>query len=372
MPEVSYQLQVDGRDAPPEAVAALQRLEVEEHTSLASIMRLTFAIAVAPGGSRWTVVDDDLFPRLAQVSLSIKQGRNDPEPVLTGYVIETRAVFGEEPGASTFDVLAMDASVLMNLEEKVKAWPSMADSDIASSIFGDYDLSPVVDSSEPTRQEDDVVPIQRGTDMQFLRWLAERNGYDLFVASGRNGVEGHFHAPKLDDPPQGVLTVGFGGASNVPALTITHEALRPTKAKAQQLAIESQEAQSAEVEKVSLADLGGKSVLAADRQRETLVSRTGLVDTAELQTYAQGVVDRSSWAIRAEGELATDHYEGILRARKPVAVRGVGRTLSGTYLVERVLHAFTADGYRQQFTLRRNALTLSGQESFTESEALAS
>lgn len=372
MPEVSYQLKVDGRDAPAEAIEAIQRLEVEEHASLASIMRLTSAIAVAPGGSRWTIVDDDLFPRLAEVSISIKHGTSDPEPVLTGYVIETRAVFGEEPGKSSLDVLAMDASVLMNLEEKVKAWPSVADSDVASSIFGDYNLTPVVDTSQPTRQEDDIVPVQRGTDMQFLRWLAERNGYDLFVASGPNGVEGHFHAPKLDDPPQGVLTVGFGGASTVPSLTVTYDALRPTKAKAEAFAIESQEAQSAEVETVSLADLGGKSVLASDRQRETLVSRTGLIDTAELQTYAQGVVDRSSWAIRADGEVATDHYQGILRACKPVAVRGVGRTLSGTYFVERVLHAFTPDGYSQQFTLRRNALTLSGQENFTESEALAS
>jgi phage protein D len=372
MPEVSYLLKVDGRDVPPEVVVAVQRLEVEEHASLASIMRLTFAIAVAPGGSRWTIVDDDLFARLAKVAVSIKIGSRDPEPVLTGYVIEARAVFGEVPGTSTLDVLAMDASVLMNLEEKIVAWPSMADSDIASSIFGTYDLSPVVDTSQPTRQEDDVVPIQRGTDMQFLRRLAERNGYDVFVASGASGVEGHFHAPRLDDPPQGVLTVGFGGESNVPSLTITHDGLRPTKAKAQQLAIESQETQSAEVETVSLADLGGRSVLAADRLRATLLARTGLVDTAELQTYAQGVVDRSSWAIRADGELATDHYPGILRARKPVAVRGVGRTLSGTYFVERVLHAFTADGYSQQFTLRRNALTLSGSEDFTESEALAS
>jgi phage protein D len=370
--EVSYQLRIDGREAPLEVIDAVQRLEVEEHASLASIMRLTFAIAVAQGGSRWTVIDDDLFPRLAEVALSIKRGSGDPEPVLTGYVIEAKAVFGEEPGASTLDVLAMDASVLMNLEERVRAWPNMADSDIAESIFGDYDLSPVVDTSQPTRQEDDVVPIQRGTDMQYLRWLAERNGFDVFVASGASGVEGHFHAPKLDDPPQGVLTVGFGGASNVPSLTVTRDALRPTTARAQQLEAESQESHSGEAETVSLKDLGGKSVLAEDRQRATLIARTGLVDAAELQTYAQGVVDRSSWAIRAEGELVSDQYDGILRARKPVSVRGVGRTLSGTYYVERVLHAFTPEGYAQQFTLRRNALTLSGQEDFSESEALAS
>lgn len=372
MAEVTYLLTIDGQEAPAELLAAMQRLEVEEHDSLASIMRLSFAIAIASGGSGWTVIDDELFPRLAVVALSIKSGSGEPEPVLTGYVIETRAVFGEEPAASTLDVVAMDASVLMNLEEKVRAWPNMADSDIAQSIFGEYDLTPVVDTAEPTRQEDDVVPIQRGTDMQFLRRLAERNGFDLFVSSGASGVEGHFHAPKLDDPPQGVLTVGFGGASNVSSLTVTHDALRPTTASAAHLAIESQEVQSGQADSVSLADLGGTSVLEAEKPRATLLARTGLVDTAELQTLTQAVVNRSSWAVRADGELNTDHYEGVLRARKPVSVRGVGQTLSGTYYVERVLHAFTQDGYTQQFTLRRNALSLSGSEDFTESGALAS
>jgi phage protein D len=335
-------------------------------------MLLSFSIAVTPGGSRWTIVDDDLFPRLAEVSLSIKQGTAEPEPVMTGYVVETRAVFGEEPSTSTFDVVAMDASVLMDLEQKVRAWPNMADSDIAESIFGEYGLTPVVDTAQPTRQEDDVVPIQRGTDMQFLRHLADRNGFDLFVAPGDAGVEGHFHPPILDEPPQGTLTVGFGGASTVAALTVTHEALRPTTARAEQVAAESQETQSADVTSVSLDDLGGTSVLESDQLRATLLARTGLVDTAELQTLAQAVVDRSSWAIRADGELTTDHYDGVLRARRLVAVRGVGRTLSGTYYVDRVLHTFSDEGYRQQFSLRRNAISLSGREDFAESEALAS
>lgn len=372
MAEVGYQLTIDGEDVSAELLESLQRLEVEEHAAMASIMRLTFGIAVAEGGAGWTVVDDGLFPRFAELALSIKVGSGDPEPLMTGFVIETRTQFAETPGDSRIDVVAMDSSVLMNLEEKIRAWPNMSDGDIAESIFGEYGLNPVVDATEPTRQEDDIVPIQRGTDIQFLRILAERNGFSLFVAAAAGGLEGHFHAPRLDDPPQGVLTVGFDGASNVAMLTVTHDELRPTTARADQMAAESNEAQYGSADSVSLADLGGTSVLAGSDQRTTLLSATGLVDTAELQTFAQAVVDRASWAIRAEGELSTMRYEGVLRSRKPVSVRGVGQTMSGTYFVERVLHAFTEEGYTQQFTLRRNALNLSGSEDFAESEALAS
>jgi hypothetical protein len=51
-------------------------------------------------------------------------------------------------------------------------------------------------------------------------------------------------------------------------------------------------------------------------------------------------------------------------------VRGAGRQFSGTYYVQKVLHTLTGDGYTQRFTLRRNALGLSGSESFVENNAL--
>ena len=372
MTEVGYRLRVDGADAPGHLLEALQRVEVEEHATLASIMRLTVGIAVDESGERWTIVDEGLFPPLGEASLSISVGSADPEPILTGYVIETRTVLSEEPGASSLDVVAMDASVLMNLEERVRAWPNTADSDIAEAILAEHGLTPVVDRTEPTRDEADLVPIQRGTDMQFLVALGRRYGFDVFVAAAAAGAEGHFHAPRLDEPSQGVLTVGFGGAGNVAELEVTHDALRPATARGDHLSARSLETQSGAATSTSLDDLGGTSVLAAPKVRALLLARTGVAETAELQTVAQAVVDRSSWSLRAEGELSTIRYQGVLRARRPVSLRGVGQELSGTYYVERVLHTFDEDGYRQRFTLVRNAIGLSGREDFASTDALPS
>ncbi|MCM3906046.1 MAG: hypothetical protein ND866_30550, partial [Pyrinomonadaceae bacterium] len=58
------------------------------------------------------------------------------------------------------------------------------------------------------------------------------------------------------------------------------------------------------------------------------------------------------------------------RAKRPILVRGAGQQFSGTYYVERVNHILTPDSYKQNFTLRRNAVGLSGQESFVASTAL--
>ena len=54
----------------------------------------------------------------------------------------------------------------------------------------------------------------------------------------------------------------------------------------------------------------------------------------------------------------------MLRAKRTVLVRGLGSSLSGLYLVERVRHVIGVDRHRQQLTLVRNALGLKGNEPF--------
>ena len=111
----------------------------------------------------------------------------------------------------------------------------------------------------------------------------------------------------------------------------------------------------------------------AERPRKVLLSQLGMAQSGEVQRYAQAVVDRSSWSIVAEGELNTVAYGGVLKAKQPVMVRGVGPQFSGRYYVERVLHTIEGDGtYGQRFTLRRNAIGLTGRENFRSDDALAS
>jgi hypothetical protein len=169
-----------------------------------------------------------------------------------------------------------------------------------------------------------------------------------------------------------VLSVNMGQATNVNSFNARNDMLRPTTAQVTGLDIATQSNQPAQVEGLGLTVQGRKPVLSSDRPRRVLLSRTSLAQTGELQTYAQAVVDRSAWAITADGELNTVAYGGLLRAKRPVNVRGAGRQFSGTYYVEKVLHTITGDGYTQRFTLRRNALGLVGKERFIEDRALPS
>jgi phage protein D len=365
MPTVNYSLTIDGAPADADLLSALQQLEVEDSTGMAGILRMKVAVGVGPSGSSWDVLDEGLFQRLTEIRIGVTLGSRS-ESLLTADVIETDAELSNRPGQSILNVVAMDPTVRMNLEEKIRQWPNMADSDIASAIFGEYGFSPQVDQTQPSRTEVEITTIQRGTDIQFLRQLARRNGYECYVETHptSGALEGHFHPPRLDQTALDTLSVNLGEATNINSFRARYDMLRPTTVQVSGLDIGSQSDQSAQADSVALDGLGQTSALPSDRPRVVLASRMGLAQTGELQTYAQSVVDRSAWAISAEGELNTAAYGSILRSRRPVPVRGAGRQFSGLYYVEKVLHTFTGDGYTQRFSLRRNATGLQGNENF--------
>lgn len=366
MTAVSYTLLINSTPAGSDLLEALQQIEVEEHASLAGMLRLKFAIGISQDGGSWQIIDDEPFARLTPISLLVSVGTGLPTPLINAYVIENNLEFSNEPGQSTLNVMAMDATILMNLEEKTRAWPNMADSDIASLIFGEYGFIPDVDSTQPLRQESDLTTMQHGSDIQFLRQLARRNGYECYVETNTltTLTEGHFHLPRLDQTPQGTLSVSMGDATNVNSLHARFDMIQPTTAEASGLAIGSQADQSATISSASLTDLGRTSALNGGQQRVRLLSRTGLAETGELQTQVQAAVDESTWAITAQGDLDTTTFGDVLRARCPVLVRGAGQQFSGTYYVDSVQHLITSDTYTQQFSLRRNAIGLQGTELF--------
>ena len=374
---ITYALTIGGTPAPSDVFDAVKQIDVEDHAEMADMLRLRLACTVKKNGSGWMLLDDQIFTRLANLRLSITVGNGGAIPLIDGYVIETSAQLSNDPGGSLLTVVAMDPTVLMHLEEKVKAWPSMADSDVASAIFSDakYGFTPVVEATRYTRDQNDHTLMQRGTDIQFLQQLAACNGYECFVemnpSSGQ--AEGHFHPPKPEAQPQGVLTVNMGEATNVNRLAARFDMLGATTATATTLDVDDASDQSGSATEALQTGLGDAPSTSTDRPRTVLLSGLGMGKSGEVQRYAQAVVDRSAWSIVAEGELNTVAYGGVLRAKRPVMVRGAGRDFSGRYYVDRVLHTIRADGsYTQRFTLRRNALGLTGREEFKDNDALAS
>src|SRR3954469_7904204 len=230
-----YTLLVALVPAPEPIVEAIQQIDVECSIDEASVLRIRFGITATEIGD-WSILDLDPFRPLVPLQLRLQRGVAPPEALINAFVTQHRVSYGEG-GGSTLELTAMDATYSMNLQEKVNPWPNLPDSAIAAAIFGQHAVVPRVDPSPPVLTEPEGTTIQRGTDIRFLRRLAKRNGFDCYVQpEPLSGLDvGHFHKRQLTGLPDAVLSVSFGGDTNVSGFTVRYEATKPTAAIAAQI-----------------------------------------------------------------------------------------------------------------------------------------
>ena len=85
---------------------------------------------------------------------------------------------------------------------------------------------------------------------------------------------------------------------------------------------------------------------------------------ATISIEAAAVTDELELCLEARGELDPALYQGLLRARRTVLLKGVGRRLAGTWYVASVRTVLDGGALTQTFVLQRNAVAPSGSERF--------
>src|SRR5262245_20400340 len=128
---------------------ALQEVEVDLSVEMMGMFRLRFAITQTATGD-WSLLNLDLFRPVVPVSVRVGSGLLPvPQALINGYVSGQKASYAMTPGDSTLEVTGMDATALMNLQDKVASWPNLPDSAIAAAIFGQYAIVPRVQPGAP-------------------------------------------------------------------------------------------------------------------------------------------------------------------------------------------------------------------------------
>ncbi len=341
----------------------LVSLEVELDSELASMFRLRLAIRQQRDGS-WTYLDEEQFRPWMPMRIT---GGFDTgaEELLSGYITHVKPDFPRNAAHCTLEIWGMDGSVLMDREEKLRAWPNYKDSVIAEQIFAGYGFDSVVDDTEIVHDEAISTIIQRETDMQFLKRLALRNGYECYV----EGTTGFFELPRLGGKPQPVLAVHFGTEINVNRFALEVNALAPTRVTMFQVDRGNKEILE------ETASVGQQKALGAIRAPGVLppgmapgrmyVSMNAATGVPEIGTLCQELFHQAEWFVTAEGEIDGKRYSHVLKPHGTVTIKGVGATHSGVYYVTHVTHTFTPNGYTQFFRAKRNALMPTGAEDFT-------
>lgn len=361
MPQVAATISIEDEPA-PDLFLSLMEMEVEEDHRMAASFRIKVAINRQDDGL-WLLLEDERVKPWAKLTISVTVADEEQE-LLTGYITQIRPHIAADENGSYVEIWGLDPSCLMGLEEKVKAWPNMSDSDIAGQIFADYNLTPEVEDTGVVHDEAIATITQRDTDIQFLKRLARRNGYECFVTSDT----GFFRKPVLDAEPLPYLAAHFGGETNLINFDAKLNSLRPTKVEMHQIDTVAKQVQD------SVVEAGEQEVLGRDRA-ESIAAPNGLVprlhvrqtvsvNQLEMDNFCRALFDEAEWLIEATGEVESVLYGTVIRAKSLVPIKGVGELFSGTYYVTYVKHLFKTDKYTQHFKARRNALAPSGDEDF--------
>lgn len=369
MTPIAFTLLFGPVPAPPDVVEAVEEIEVESSLEEASAFRLRLATSQTVIGD-WTLLERDYFRPLLPLSIRVGGGLGLPEALINGYVSGLEVSWGEEPGTSVLEVTGMDATLLMNMQEKVMPWPNLPDSAIAAAVFGQYALVPRVSPTSPALIEPEGTTTQRGTDIRFLKQLARRQGFECYVQpEPLSGLDqGYFQRrPPPLGLPQAVLNVAAGLETNVTGFSVHYEMTRPTTAVAAGLDVATKAIVPMPAPVATELPPAGLEPALTRVLPPGIVrpAGLGLATAAELQPAVAAIVNESSWAVVAEG--STGPEVGILRPGGYVNVRGAGRLFSGSYYLTRVAHSIRRDGsHTQQFSARRNAVGLTGTEIFVD------
>jgi phage protein D len=391
----AYQISLNGTQVDKDFYGDVVSLVVEENTATAGTFRVQLIARLQQDGT-WKYVDDDRLAPLNKVSIQIGftsaggiaaavgsllggGGGGGLSGVFDGYITNVHLDISDEAGKTFIEVSGMDTSFLMSLEEKIVAWPDMADSDIVQQIVAGYSVPVQADPTMPVHQEADTTIMQRGTDLHFVRALAQRNGLEFyFLTDDQSGtISAYFRAPQLSGTPQPDLAIYAGKQSNLKSFSTHLTASRPLNVKISQVDVKQNSAAVATVSDTQLTKIGAKDlntliggplgslVTPKDAPAQMLAMGPPTSDQTEMTALAQAVRDEAGWFISAQGEINSDAYQNVLRPHKLVLVKGAGKAYSGKYYVTRVVHEIKGDGsYAQKFEARRNARDVDGTEQF--------
>lgn len=362
MQHENLHVEIDGNET-KDIYGDLVSLEVELDEDLAGMFRLSLAMLLRADGT-WRHLDDRRLVLWKPVVVTAGPA-GACRQLITGYITQVRPDFGGGLACCRLDIWGMDATVLMDRKQQIRDWPNKSDSDIATETFHSYGLTPNVTDTGIVHDERVSTIIQRESDIQLLRRLAARNGYECFV----DGGTGYFRRPAVDAAPQPVLAVQSGNGRNVNRFWLQVDALTPANVTMSATAPVTGEVLTETADGSDQPTLGANTAdsYLGPGMPSGLVQAGHVVTTGsqEMAALCQGLYDRNSWFVTGGGEVDGYRYGSVLMPRRTVTIEGIGKTYSGDYYVTHVTHRFTKDGYTQIFRVKRNALMPTGNEKFS-------
>jgi hypothetical protein len=286
-----------------------------------------------------------------------------PQPLFDGVMTNVEVQAGGNGSPGTVTVTGEDLTKVMDMQDwsglPFPAMPIEARVALLCAKYAPFGLIPLVipDLFPEVPIPVDKIPAQQGTDLAYIRLLAERIGYVFYIEPGPvAGTNIAYFGPEIKiGVPQPALNVDMDMLTNVESLNFSFD---PTKGVLPIVFIQNQLTRvPIPIPIPNLNPLQPPLGLLPT----PIANITMLKDTAKMTPIAAikaGLKEakKSQDSVTARGSLDVLRYGRPLKARGLVGVRGAGAAYDGLYYVQSVTSRLKRGEFKQSFNLTRNGL----------------
>jgi hypothetical protein len=311
-----------------------------------------------------TLLPAGFFDPMTTRVIVIATVNGTPNVIMDGIITQQELAPSNEPGQSTLTITGEDLSVLMDVVDmsmmRYPAMPEVARLYVILAKYLAFGIVPIVlppippDIPIPTHE----IPTHRGTDLAYIKQLAQDAGYVFYVEPGPlPGQSIAYFGPDIRIPvPQSALNINMDAMTNVDSMTFSFDGLAKKiiiytvlDPVTQKIPI------PIPVPNLSLLrpPLGAK--IPVPSKIEFANDGTAQSMPKAIQKML-GMTFNASDSITVSGTLDVVRYGGVLRSRMLVGVRGASISYDGLYYVNSVTHELKRGQYKQSFQLSRDGL----------------
>jgi uncharacterized protein len=354
----AFSVRVATRDLIRDELVAVTQVETE--LVLGGAGRFSFTIVNAYNIGRrafFTGRGKNLLELLAfgaEVDVYMGYGDARSMPRIASGVITEMTTNFPESGTPELSVAGYDHAFPLTVGKNSRTWTKSRDSDAAHEIASFHNLNAKI---EATTQQHNQIEQNNESDFEFLKKLADRNHFEIFVDEQRTL---QFHKPSDKADAVVRLAWGEGLLSFKPEANLAGQI---TKVEVRGWNPKTKEAILGTATAGEESGLDGKSKSAGDRLKKfvkdsskqpVLRLRQPVFTQAEANARAKAALNE-----RAK-QFLTGDAESIglpeIRPDRNIELANLGAQFSRTYYVQQATHKVDSNGYRTRFKVKETAL----------------
>jgi hypothetical protein len=341
---------------------ALISVEVTAKTDGPSVFQLKFTVDKnSPLHTIFMLASGAQIPLIRVVIYVTMNG--SPEVLIDGVITDNQITPGGSGESPVLTITGEDLTRVMDyIDFTGIPYPAMPPEARVLLILAKYAVFGVIPMVIPSIMLDvpipvDRIPLHQGTDLCYVRKLADNVGYTFFIKPGpAPGTSVAFWGPNVKvDVPQPALNVDMDAHTNVDSLNFSFNSDAGTLPI---LYIQEQFSKAPIL--IPIPDITPLSpplgLIPPIPKQFPMIEGTGKLTPIQAVLIGLAKAAKKADAVTGTGSLDVLRYGRLLKSRSLVGVRGAGTAFDGLYYVTSVTHNIKRGQYKQNFTLARNGL----------------